>query len=302
VVINTANYSLEDAEVHGFDPMAAPSLRAWGYETSWGSFAQFTRVQAHQLLPRPRHLSWEEAACYGLTYFTAYRMLLNRGGLRAGHRVLIWGAAGGLGVFATQLCRLAKARCVGVVSSDQKAALIELLGAGGAVNRRQFPDLGCDDADRHATASGAFAGRVIELLGGPADIVFEHVGSAAILPSMMALAPLGRVVTCGATSGYDLCVDIRDLALHGKRIVGSHGANLWETNRANELVKDGKIRPVLWRSMEFDQVPEAHQILLKNEHLGKIAILVGADREGLGRDVAGPRAIRVEDELGLDLA
>src|SRR5436189_5603809 len=125
VVIHCNQASYEDVEVHGLDPLAAPSQQIWGYETSWGSFAQFTKVQAQQLLPKPAHLTWEEAASYGLTYFTAYRMLMDRAALQAGHRVLIWGAAGGLGVFATQLCRAAGAECVGVVSSAQKGALSE---------------------------------------------------------------------------------------------------------------------------------------------------------------------------------
>ena len=131
VVIHCNQASYEDPEVHGLDPLAAPSQKIWGYETSWGSFAQFTKVQAQQLLPKPKHLSWEEAASYGLTYFTAYRMLLDRAKLQAGHRVLIWGAAGGLGVFATQLCAAAGAQCVGVVSSPEKGALVEQLGAHG---------------------------------------------------------------------------------------------------------------------------------------------------------------------------
>ena len=119
VVIHCNQASYEDPEVHGLDPLAAPSQRIWGYETSWGSFAQFCKVQAQQLLPKPAHLAWEEAAAYGLTYFTAYRMLIDRCHLQAGHRVLIWGAAGGLGVFATQLCALTGADAVGVVSSAE---------------------------------------------------------------------------------------------------------------------------------------------------------------------------------------
>jgi hypothetical protein len=78
VVVHCNQTSYEDPEVHGLDPMAAPSQKIWGYETTWGSFAQFTKVQAQQLLPKPKHLAWEEAASYGLTYFTAYRMLMNR--------------------------------------------------------------------------------------------------------------------------------------------------------------------------------------------------------------------------------
>ena len=122
VVIHCNQASYEDPEVHGLDPLAAPSQRIWGYETTWGSFAQFTKVQAQQLLPKPQNLTWEEAASYGLTYFTAYRMLITRCNMQAGDSVLIWGAAGGLGVFATQLCKLTGAKAVGVVSSPEKGA------------------------------------------------------------------------------------------------------------------------------------------------------------------------------------
>src|ERR1043165_9349103 len=120
VVVHCNQASYEDPEVHGLDPLAAPSQRIWGYETTWGSFAQFCKVQAQQLLPKPKHLAREEAASYGLTYFTAYRMLIDRCKRQAGHRVLIWGAAGGLGVFATQLVAAAGAQSVGVVSSPEK--------------------------------------------------------------------------------------------------------------------------------------------------------------------------------------
>src|SRR3954466_9030502 len=138
VIIHCNQASYEDPEVHGLDPLAAPSQMIWGYETTWGSFAQFTKVQAQQLLPKPKNLSWDEAASYGLVYFTAYRMLIDQCELQAGHKVLIWGAAGGLGVFATQLCALTGADCVGVVSSDEKGALVEQLGAKGFINRSEF--------------------------------------------------------------------------------------------------------------------------------------------------------------------
>src|SRR5438045_142065 len=137
VIIHCNQASYEDPEVHGLDPLAAPSQQIWGYETSWGSFAQFCKVQAQQLLPKPHALAWEEAASYGLTYFTAYRMLIDRCRLQAGHRVLIWGAAGGLGVFATQLCKLTGADAVGVVSSEEKGRLIEKRGAVGYNNRAE---------------------------------------------------------------------------------------------------------------------------------------------------------------------
>ena len=78
VVLHCNQASYEDVEVHGLDPLAAPSQKIWGYETTWGSFAQFCKVQAQQCLPKPKHLSWEEAASYALTYFTAYRMLIDQ--------------------------------------------------------------------------------------------------------------------------------------------------------------------------------------------------------------------------------
>src|SRR5207249_9347862 len=137
-VIHSHQASHPDPDGHGLDPLAAPSQMIWGYETTWGSFAQFTQVQAQQLLPKPGALSWEEAASYGLVYFTAYRMLITRCNLQAGHRVMIWGAAGGLGVFATQLCALTGAHSVGVVSSQEKGELVKRLGAVDYIDRNEF--------------------------------------------------------------------------------------------------------------------------------------------------------------------
>jgi crotonyl-CoA carboxylase/reductase len=300
VVIHCNQASYEDPEVHGLDPLAAPSQRIWGYETSWGSFAQFTKVQAQQLLPRPQNLAWEEAAAYGLTYFTAYRMLLDRAKLQAGHRVLIWGAAGGLGVFATQLVRAAGAQSVGVVSSAEKGALVEQLGATGFIDRNEFAGMmrRGDETPEEEKARFAvmrdFSKRVKEILGEPPDIVFEHVGKATFPTSVFMVKPFGKVVICGATSGYALDFDVRYLWMRQKEILGSHFANAWECNLANRLIESGQIRPVLWRTMAFDQVAEAHQLMHENKHLGKIAILVGATEEGQGRTAEGPGAIRAE--------
>jgi crotonyl-CoA carboxylase/reductase len=272
----------------------------WGYETTWGSFAQFTKVQAQQLLPKPTALSWDEAASYGLTYFTAYRMLMTRCNLQAGDRVLVWGAAGGLGVFATQLCRMAGAQSVGVVSSDDKGELVKSLGALDYIDRNEFAGMmrnGNETPDEEKARfkeSRRFAKRVTELLGAPPDIVFEHVGQATFPTSVLTVKPFGKVVICAATTGYQLDFDVRYLWMRQKEILGSHFANAYECNKANELIDQGKIQPVLWRTMGFEGVGEAHQLMKENKHLGKIAILVGATDEGQGRTAEGAGAIRAE--------
>ena len=300
VVVHCNQASYEDVEVHGLDPLAAPSQMIWGYETTWGSFAQFTKVQAQQLLPKPPNLSWVESSAYGLTYFTAYRMLLDRCKLQAGHNVLIWGAAGGLGVFATQLCAASGADAVGVVSSDEKGELVKRLGAVDYVNRNEFAGMmrrggeSPDEEKARAKVSREFAKRVKSILGDAPDIVFEHVGQATFPTSVFCVKPFGKVVICGATSGYNLDFDVRHLWMRQKEILGSHFANAYEATRANQLMAEGKIRPVLWRAMGFDGVAEAHQLLHENKHLGKISIMVGATDEEQGKSADGPGAIRAE--------
>ena len=300
VVVHCNQASYEDVEVHGLDPLAAPSQKIWGYETTWGSFAQFTKVQAQQLLPRPQNLSWAESSSYGLTYFTAYRMLMDRAKIQAGDNVLVWGAAGGLGVFAIQLCKAAGANAVGVVSSDEKGELVKQLGAVDYINRNEFSgmmrrgDESPEEEKQRFTVSRAFAKRVKEILGEAPDVVFEHVGQATFPTSVFVVKPFGKVVICGATSGYNLDFDVRYLWMRQKQIIGSHFANAYECMKANQLMAEGKVRPVLWQTMGFDGVPDAHQLLHENKHLGKIAILVGATDEEEGRNQEGEGAIRAE--------
>jgi crotonyl-CoA carboxylase/reductase len=300
VVIHCNQASYEDPEVHGLDPLAAPSQKIWGYETTWGSFAQFTKVQAQQLLPRPQNLTWEEAASYGLTYFTAYRMLINQCELQAGHRVLIWGAAGGLGVFATQLCAMTGATSVGVVNSSEKGDLVKQLGAVDFIDRNEFAGMmrqggeSPEEEKARFKESRRFSKQVKDILGEPPDIVFEHVGQATFPTSVLTVRPFGKVVICAGTTGYNLDFDVRYLWMRQKQIIGSHFANAWECTKANQLIEQGRIRPVLWRTMGFDGVAEAHQLMRENKHLGKIAILVGAEKEGLGKTAEGPGAIYAE--------
>jgi crotonyl-CoA carboxylase/reductase len=142
--------------------------------------------------------------------------------------------------------------------------------------------------------SRRFAKAVREILGEPPDIVFEHVGQATFPTSVFVVKPFGKVVICAGTTGYNLDFDVRYLWMRQKQIIGSHFANAWECTLANKLIADGLIRPVLWRVMGFDGVGEAHQLMRENKHLGKIAILVGAEKEGLGKTAEGPGAIYAE--------
>ena len=227
-------------------------------------------------------------------------MLIDQCELQAGHRVLIWGAGGGLGVFATQLCKLTGARACGVVSSADKGELVKRLGAVDYIDRNEFAGMmrrggeSPDEEKARFKESRRFSKAVKEILGAEPDIVFEHVGQATFPTSVLTVKPFGKVVICGATSGYNLDFDVRYLWMRQKQIVGSHFANAWEATKANELMEQGLVRPVLWRTMGFDGVAEAHQLMRENKHLGKIAILVGAPEEGQGKTEEGPGAIRAE--------
>ena len=274
---------------NGGEPMACRQQRIWGYETPDGSFAQYALLDEPQVLPKPPALTWEEAASYGLTYFTAYRMLIDRAKIKPGEDVLVWGAAGGLGVFAIQLCKLVGARAVAVVSSEDKVALVKELGAVGAINRNEFADLQFKDdetperASKRADATKAFGKRFWEIIGqkkGP-DVVFEHVGKATFQASVFLANRFGRIVICGATTGFDLRFDVRHLWMHQKSIIGSHFADAGEAHRANRLIHQGQIKPVLTRVFGWDEIALAHQLMYENKLHGTVSCLVGAPTPGL---------------------
>jgi crotonyl-CoA carboxylase/reductase len=284
VVIHCNQSCGECAECNGLDPMACTQQRIWAYESNWGSFAEYCKVQAQQLLHKPPRLSWEEAASYGLTYFTAYRMLVDRAQIRAGDNVLVWGAGGGLGTFAVQLCRLYGANAIAVVSSDDKIDLVRELGAHAVVDRRQFALQDPDTGERNFDEIKRFGKAVREATGGvDCDVVFEHVGAATFFTSVFVCRTFGKVVICGATSGFALDFDVRYLWMRQKTILGSHFANAYECQRANRLIAEGKIDPVLSRVFEWSECPEPHQMMKENQHVGKMVVLVGAEAEGLGR-------------------
>ncbi len=277
VVVHCNQSCGECPECNGLDPMACSQQRIWAYESNWGSFADYCLVQAQQLLPKPAHLTWAEAASYGLVYFTAYRMLVDQAALEAGHNVLVWGAGGGLGSMAIQLCRLYGANAIAVVSSEDKADLVRRLGAHAVINRRDYALTG-GDGQPNLDEVKRFGKAVRQATGGvDCDIVFEHVGSATFFTSVFVCRTFGKIVTCGATSGFSLTFDVRYLWMRQKTIIGSHFANAYQAYRANQLIDQRKILPVLSRTFPFEQCPEPHQMMRENAHLGKMVVLVGAE-------------------------
>ena len=265
------------------DALLDPDQRIWGYETNFGGLADLALVQATQLMPKPAHLTWEEAACLNLTLSTAYRQLVSAHGaaMKQGDRVLIWGACGGLGGYATQLALNGGGMPICVVSSEEKADLCRRRGAELVIDRGAFTFWDADGHPRRRDWS-RFRDAVRDLAGGDPEIVFEHPGRETFGVSVLTAARGGTIVTCASTSGYDHLYDNRHLWMHVKRIIGSHSANYGEAWRANELVVRGRIHPVMSRVYPLDRIADAAGAVRANEHLGKVGVLCLAPREGLG--------------------
>ncbi len=291
VVVHCNQDDGDDEECNGGDPMFSTSQRIWGYETPDGSFAQFCRVQSRQLMTRPKHLTWEEAGCYTLTLATAYRMLFGHDPhiLRPGDNVLVWGASGGLGVFAVQLCAAAGANAIGVVSDESKRDYVMSMGAKAVLNRKDFncwgqlPPVNGPEFNEYMKESRKFGKAVWEITGKKdVDMVFEHPGEATIPVSVFLVKRGGMVVICAGTSGFNLTMDARFLWMRQKRVQGSHFANLMQASLANQLVIERRIDPCLSEVFPWDGIPDAHEKMLNNQHLpGNMAVLVTAQRPGL---------------------
>lgn len=230
------------------DGMLSESQSIWGYETNYGAFAEYTKVKSTQLIKKPDHLSWEKAASFGLTLSTAYRMLISDNGakIRPGETCLIWGAAGGLGLFAIQLAKLAGANVIAIVSSDEKVSICKKLGADFVINRKKdFPkSFTNEDGSPDYLAWRKISQKLKKLKAPDIDLVFEHIGKETLGLSTYLLKRGGRVVTCAATSGFLATIDLRFLWMQLKSIIGSHFANYDEAYNAAKLVFDNKITPV----------------------------------------------------------
>jgi crotonyl-CoA carboxylase/reductase len=292
VVVHCNQDDGDDEECNGGDPMLSPSQRIWGYETADGSFAQFTRVQSQQLMPRPKHLTWEESACYTLTLATAYRMLFGHEphDLKPGQNVLVWGASGGLGSFAIQLINTAGANAIGVISEEDKREFVMDLGAKGVINRKDFncwgrlPEVGTEEYKEWFAEVRRFGKAIWDITGKGVnvDMVFEHPGEATFPVSTFVVKRGGMVVICAGTSGYNCTFDVRHMWSHQKRLQGSHFAHLKQAAAANKLMLDRRLDPCMSEVFPWEDLPLAHMKMLRNEHKpGNMAVLVQAPRTGL---------------------
>jgi crotonyl-CoA carboxylase/reductase len=312
VVIHCGSWSRDCPVVRGGeDPMYSPTFRIWGYETNYGSFAQFTRVQGHQCLPKPRRLSWEESAAYMLVGATSYRML--RGfppnTVRKDDVVLVWGGAGGLGSMAIQIASAKGAIPIAVVSSDEKFEYCRQLGAKGCINRKKFDHWGMlphwkDAAGYREWVAGAraFGKAIWDVLGERRNprIVFEHPGEATVPTSIFVCESGGMVAICAGTTGYNATVDLRYLWMRQKRLQGSHFANDTQASGINAMVMEGLVDPCLSRALPYSELPHSHQLMFENAHPhGNMAVLINAPEFGQGaaKDARLPARSRTLPDL-----
>lgn len=274
----------QDATSHD-DSMLGSNQRIWGYETNYGGLADLTVVKANQLMPKPAHLTWEEAAVNALCNSTSYRMLVSRNGaqMKQGDVVLIWGATGGIGAYAAQYVLNGGGIPVCVVSSPDKAEILHRMGVEHVIDRAAAGYRFWKDEHTHDESEWRRLGKDIrDLCGEDPDIVFEHPGRSTFGASMYVTKKGGTVVTCAATSGFMMEFDNRHFWMRLKRLVGSHFANYKEASEANRLIAKGMIHPVMSQVFTLEQSGEAAYQVHHNMHEGKIGVLCLAPEEGLG--------------------
>ncbi len=301
VTVHCNHVDDQDPSAHD-DSMLAANQRIWGFETNFGGLADLTVVKANQLMPKPTHLTWEEAAVNALCNSTSYRMLVGRNGARMkqGDSVLVWGASGGIGGYAVQYVLNGGGTPIGVVSSPEKAALLNAMGVEAVIDRRaEGYRFWKDEHTQDESEWRRFGKKIRELVGDDVDIVFEHPGRQTMGASIFACKRGGTVVTCAATSGYMVEFDNRHFWMKLKNLKASHFANYSEAWAANKLINDGRIQPLLSAVHTLEETGEAALKIHRNEHEGKIGILCLAPTEGLGIEDPAKRERIGEDKITL---
>ena len=291
----------QDPSAHN-DSMLAANQRIWGFETNYGGLADLAIVKANQLMPKPSHLTWEEAAVNALCASTSYRMLVGEHAARMkqGDNVFIWGATGGIGAYATQLVLNGGGTPVGVVSSPERVKLLQAMGCDAVIDRRaENYQFWSDEHTKDEKEWRRLGKKVRELVGEDPDIVFEHPGRSTMGASVFIAKRGGKVVTCAATSGYMIEYDNRHLWMKLKSIISSHFANYQEAWEMNRLIDQGRIQPVMSESFPLEEVGEAALKVHHNEGEGKIGVLCLAPDAGLGVTNPDKRESIGEDRITL---
>ncbi len=286
VTVHCNHVDGQDHSAHN-DSMLANNQRIWGFETNYGGLADLSVVKANQLMPKPTHLTWEESAVNALCNSTSYRMLVGEHGARMkqGDNVLVWGATGGIGGYAIQYVLNGGGTPIGVVSSPERAALLESMGCEAVIDRdAEGYQFWSDEHTQDESEWRRFGGKIRSLVGDDPDIVFEHPGRSTMGASVFVAKRGGTVVTCAATSGYMVEFDNRHFWMKLKKLISSHFANYEEAWAANKLIDQGRIHPLLSDVYTLDRVGEAARTVHRNEADGKLGVLCLAPEEGLGID------------------
>lgn len=225
-----------------------------------GGYAEFVKVPAVNVIPIPSGLSFEEAAAFPLVSVTAWHMLFSLAGLRPGEDVLVMGAGSGVGSIAIQLVRAAGARVITTVGSEDKISKAKALGA--------------DDVINHSKEN--LAERVKAWTNGRGvDVVIEHIGPAVWEQCLGALARGGRLITCGATTGPEVRLDLRYLFSRQLTIKGSYMGTRTELLEATKLIAQGKVKPVVDRVFPLQEARAAQEWMLDRKVFGKIVLAIG---------------------------
>jgi NADPH:quinone reductase-like Zn-dependent oxidoreductase len=223
-----------------------------------GGYAEYVCVPRENLLAMPEHLTFEEAACVPLVFLTAWEMLVRRARLAAGETVLVHAAGSGVGSAAVQIAKLMGARVIATAGSEQKLERARALGADEAVNYEKQDFL-------------AEVKRLTDRRG--VDIVFEHTGARTFEKSVLSLATGGRLVTCGATTGFDARIDIRVLFSRRISLIGSTMGSKGALFDIVRLVSERKLKPVLDRTLPLSEARRAHELLRERAQFGKIVLV-----------------------------
>jgi len=223
-----------------------------------GGYAEFVVVPAANCLPFPTNLSWEQAAAVPLVFLTAWHMLVGRANLKPGETVLVLAAGSGVGIASIQIAKMLGATVIATASTDTKLEHARALGADETIN--------------YQTAD--FAAETRKLTGKRGvDVVIEHTGEATWEKSVASLARGGRLVTCGASSGFDGRTDLRVLFAKNLSIFGSYMGRIGEFATVLEHIRAGRLKPVVDRVLPLAEARAAHEAMEKREQFGKIVLV-----------------------------